>query len=192
MPNTEIDQLLHDADRKVMGAEMARRMGDRPSAARMDRDAVGLYRQALSADVHMVDPAWKETGNRDVPWLNAHGLRPDRGVVYWGALMRTLSEIIDAAKVGGETTHEELLYALLAYSALHYFDNHAIARLAEKKDSKFITPEQEHEESFRRFKAALGKSPKEYVGWNNDPKNPEHVRFVNMGRKLVDKMAGGS
>lgn len=71
--DSEIDQLLHDADRKVMGAEMARTMGDRPSAARMDRDAAGLYRQALNADVHMVDPSWKETGNRDVPWLNAHG-----------------------------------------------------------------------------------------------------------------------
>jgi len=67
--------------------------------------------------------------------------------------MRTLSEIIDAAKDGSETlnrrkdssrsrsgvknlesflsarpTHEECLYAVLAYSALHYFDNSAIAR----------------------------------------------------------------
>lgn len=102
--------------------------------------------------------------------------------------MRTLSEIIDAAKDGSETTHEECLYALLAYSALHYFDNHAISRMAEKPDSKFFTIEREHEESFRRFKAALGKSPKDYVGWNNDPKNPEHVKFVKMGRKLVDKI----
>lgn len=71
--NNEIDQLLHDADRKVMGANFARQMGDRMNAAAMDRDAVGLYRQALNADVHMVDPAWKETGNRDDEWLRKNG-----------------------------------------------------------------------------------------------------------------------
>lgn len=71
--------------------------------------------------------------------------------------MRTLSEIIDAAKDGSETTHEECLYALL--------------------------------EEFQRFKLALSKDPKSYVGWNNDPKNPEHVKFVKMGRKLIDKLA---
>ena len=71
--NSEIDQLLHDADRKVMGANFARQMGDRSSAARMDRDAIGLYRQALNADIYMLDPAWKETGNRDDEWLQKNG-----------------------------------------------------------------------------------------------------------------------
>ncbi len=104
--------------------------------------------------------------------------------------MRTLSEIIDAAKDGSPTTHEECLYALLAYSALHYFASHAISRMAEKPDSPFFTPAREHEEEFRRFKTALGRSPKDYVGWNNDPQNPEHVKFVKMGRKLVDRLVG--
>lgn len=67
-----IDQLLHDADRKVMGANMARQMGDKRNASTMDRDAVGLYRQALNADIHMEDPAWKETGNRDDDWLRSN------------------------------------------------------------------------------------------------------------------------
>lgn len=71
--DSEIDQLLHDADRKVMGANFARQMGDRANVAAMDRDAVGLYRQALNADIHMEDPAWKEVGNRDDEWLRAHG-----------------------------------------------------------------------------------------------------------------------
>lgn len=70
---SEIDRLLHDADRKVMGANMARQMGDRASASRMDRDAIDLYRQALNADIHMEDPTWKEDGNRDGMWLRAHG-----------------------------------------------------------------------------------------------------------------------
>lgn len=106
--------------------------------------------------------------------------------------MRTLSEIIDAAKDGSETTHEECLYALLAYSALLYFDNSAIQRLAEHPESKFVTPASEREESFRRFKMALGRSPKDYVGWNNDPKNPEFTERVKMGRKLIDKIAAES
>lgn len=71
---SEIDQLLHDADRKVMGANFARQMGDRANASTMDRDAIGLYRQALNADIHMVDPAWKEIGNRDDEWLRKNGL----------------------------------------------------------------------------------------------------------------------
>lgn len=70
---SEIDQLLHDADRKVMGANFARRMGDHVNAAAMDRDAVGLYRQALGADIHMEASAWKETGNRDDEWLRRNG-----------------------------------------------------------------------------------------------------------------------
>lgn len=71
--NSEIDQLLHDADRKVMGANFARQMGDRVNAAAMDRDAVGLYRQALNGDIHLEDPAWKETANRDADWLRRNG-----------------------------------------------------------------------------------------------------------------------
>jgi hypothetical protein len=69
----EIDQLLHDADRTVMGAEMARRMGDQGNAAQMDRNAAGRYRQALRADPTMADPAWRETINRDAEWLRRHG-----------------------------------------------------------------------------------------------------------------------
>ena len=104
-----------------------------------------------------------------------------------GAGMRTLSEIIDSAKDGSETTHEECLYALLAYSALHYFASSSLRRLAHEP-SRFRTVEGEAEADFKRFKVALAKSPKEFVGWNNDPANPEHVKFVKMGRKLVDKL----
>lgn len=73
MAQSVIDQLLHDADRKVMGANFARQMGDRANAGTMDRDAVALYRRALNTDIHMEDPAWKETGNRDDDWLRRNG-----------------------------------------------------------------------------------------------------------------------
>lgn len=102
--------------------------------------------------------------------------------------MRTLFEIIDAAKVGEPTTHEECLYALLAYSGLAHFDESALRRLATTPASRFITAEFESDESFRRWKTALGKSPKEWLGPNNDPANPECVKRVRLARKLVDNL----
>ena len=68
-----IDRLLHDADRKIMGANFARLMGDRVNARAMEREASGLYQKALDADIHLLDPAWKETGNRDDKWLRVNG-----------------------------------------------------------------------------------------------------------------------
>jgi hypothetical protein len=38
---------------------------------------------------------------------------------------------------------------------------------------------------------ALNKSPKEYLGWNNDPENPDYQKFHAMGSKLVDKALRG-
>jgi hypothetical protein len=38
---------------------------------------------------------------------------------------------------------------------------------------------------------ALNKSPKEYLGWNNDPENPEYQKFHAMGSRLVDKALRG-
>ena len=72
--------------------------------------------------------------------------------------MRTLFEIIEAAKAGEPTTHDECLYALLAYASLAYFDESALRKLA-FEPSKFRTPQREAEESHRRWKMALDKSP---------------------------------
>jgi hypothetical protein len=103
--------------------------------------------------------------------------------------MRTLFEIIEAAKSNQPTTHEECFYALLAYAGLSYFDSSALRKLA-FEPSKFLTPERQAEESHRRWKTALDKSPKDWIGWNNDPKNPDYQRFHKMAVKLFDKVAG--
>lgn len=102
--------------------------------------------------------------------------------------MRALFEIVEAAKVGEPTTHEECLYALLAYSGLSYFDSSALRDLA-FSPSKFRTAEGEAEESFRRWKAALAKSPKDYLGPGNDPANPECQQRVRLARRLFEKLA---
>lgn len=101
--------------------------------------------------------------------------------------MRTLFEIIEAAKSGDVTTHEECLYALLAYSGLSYFDSSALRNLA-FGPSKFRTPQFEAEESHRRWKLALEKSPKEWLGPDNDPANPECQRRRQLARKVFDKV----
>ena len=105
--------------------------------------------------------------------------------------MRTLFEIIEAAKVGEPTTHEECLYALLAYAGLSYFDSSTLRRLA-FEPSKFRTPEGEAEESHRRWKMALGKSPKDWLGPENDPANEECRERVRLARRLFDKLMLGS
>ena len=101
--------------------------------------------------------------------------------------MRTLFEIVDAAKIGEPTTHEECLYALLAYSGLAHFDSSALRQLA-FEPSKFRTPERQAEESFKRWKAALEKSPKDWLGPDNDPANEECRERVRMARRLFDKV----
>jgi hypothetical protein len=99
--------------------------------------------------------------------------------------MRTLSEIIDAAKSGEPTMHEECLYALLVCENLSCFDLRSLQRLAFEQP-KFQTAENEAEESFKRWKLALEKSPKDWLGPNNDPTNEECRRRVKMARRLFD------
>mgnify|MGYP001589394393 CR=1 FL=1 len=102
--------------------------------------------------------------------------------------MRTLFDIIEAAKIGEPTTHEECLYALLAYSSLAQFDSLALRQLAFKQ-SQFRTPAQQAEESFKRWKKALAKSPKDWLGQSNDPANDECRTRVKMARQLFAKVA---
>jgi len=101
--------------------------------------------------------------------------------------VRTLFEIIEAAKVGEPTTHDECLYALLAYAGLAYFDSSALRKLA-FEPSKFRTPEHEAEESHRRWKAALDKSPKAWLGHSNDPANAECRERVKLARRIFEKV----
>jgi len=105
--------------------------------------------------------------------------------------MRTLLEIIDSAKSGQMPTHEECYYAMLALSALHYFDHRALLGLVDEKHSQKWWIELQSDESFKRFKVALDKSPKDWIGWEEDPANPEYQQRRNIGIKLFDKALKG-
>jgi hypothetical protein len=99
--------------------------------------------------------------------------------------MRTLFEIIDAAKIGEATTHQECFYALLVCESLSYFDLESLRQFAFEQP-KFRTLESAAEQSFKRWKLALEKSPKDWLGPNNDPTNEECRRRVKMSRRLFE------
>jgi hypothetical protein len=111
--------------------------------------------------------------------------------------VRTLDQIVESVMKGERPEYEELRYALLAYQSLSTFDRMALMKLAEaEREGKrpFLTRSAvfQAEEHFNRMKFALAKSPKEWVGWNNDPDNPEYQKRRAIALKLVDKVMNQS
>jgi len=100
--------------------------------------------------------------------------------------MRTLAEIIECIKDGYDPSYEELYWAMLAMEALANFDSMDIRRLLNK--GPLFTPEYVHRTSFDRWKKALNKDPKTWVGTNNDPKTTEYQRRRKIAKKIFDKV----
>ncbi len=104
--------------------------------------------------------------------------------------MRTLGEIITAAKDGEKPSYDELLYALVALEALFTFDHSFVVELP-YKPSHQKHPELWSEESFNRVKRAMEKPPKDWLGWNNDPANPEYQKRRKVALAIWDKATKG-
>jgi len=103
---------------------------------------------------------------------------------------KTLGEIIDAVRDGERPDYEDLRYAVCAMDALMTFDRMALSSLhqAEAEGQRRILTRSaiwQSEENYNRVKRALEKPPKEYVGWSNDPDNPE---FLERRRKSIRAM----
>lgn len=97
--------------------------------------------------------------------------------------MKTLYDIIEAAKDGGRPTPNETYHAMLVLVALLNMATQDIRRMQESKppfDRIWA------EESHRRYREALNADPVAYLG-NNVPGNPEYDRFREAGKKLFDK-----
>jgi hypothetical protein len=108
--------------------------------------------------------------------------------------MRSLGEIIEDARSGGSPDAEELKYAVCAMSGLMVFDRSAFMSLAEaeeKGQKPFLTrsAKWQWEEHFRRHKTAYEKDPKDWLGWNNDPANPECLARQAAAKRLLKKVA---
>lgn len=108
--------------------------------------------------------------------------------------MKNLSDVIQHVMDGGKPEYDELRYSLLAMSSLSVFNRQAFMKLAEaeklgKKPFMTSSANWQFEEHYRREQAALSKSPKECVGWNNDPENPEFLKRRKISQKIMSKIA---
>jgi len=103
--------------------------------------------------------------------------------------MRTLLEIIEEVKDGGKPDYDELRYALLAYQSMFVMDhNKLLNELTSEKDTKPFIKKMMADNSFNMFKTALNKSPKEWLGWNNDPDNPDYQSSRKLSEKIFNKV----
>ena len=105
--------------------------------------------------------------------------------------MRTLFEILEAARHGQKPTHDECYYVMLMQSALHALDRQAIRSLLNERlkiDPKLrAMVELVNNNIFDRNKKALDSDPQEWLG-DNVPGNPGYDRFLRMSEQVVDQL----
>lgn len=101
--------------------------------------------------------------------------------------METLYEIIENVKDNKRPDYEELRYALLVLDFMFNMDHSNLRKelLSDKKDPEFIR-EIKAQNSFDMAKGALNKPPKDYLGWDNDPENPEYQKRREMSNKIFN------
>lgn len=103
--------------------------------------------------------------------------------------MRNMSEIIEDCKLNKPVDNTELRYSVIALTNLV---NMAISALnGFYKDDIKIFEKMRIENIHNAYRTVLNKSPKDWLGWDSDPENPEYQRFHEMGNKLVDKTLKG-
>lgn len=102
--------------------------------------------------------------------------------------MKKLIDIVESAKDGKMPTHEECYWAMLALSHLHYFESTDIRSISSNKDD--VRTKMIADEAFRRRKIAFDQSPKSWVGWSNDPSNPDYQKMRATAFKVFEKATG--
>ena len=103
--------------------------------------------------------------------------------------MRNLIEIIEDCKLNKKSSIDELRYSVIALTSLMNMATSTLRKLY-KEDMNAL--EKMRLENIRNaYSTALNKSPKEWLGWNNDPENPEYQKFHAWGKKLVDEALKG-
>lgn len=108
--------------------------------------------------------------------------------------MRTLAQIIEAAKANEPLEIREARFALCAISALSTFDGMGLEKLAEaerEKKTPILTRSAvwQHKEHHDRWHAALNKTPEEVLGANWNPENPEYQKRRAASLRLLDRLA---
>ena len=98
-------------------------------------------------------------------------------------MTKTLFEIIEEAKDGSMPTHEECYWSMLVLDSLLTFSQNDLRLVKQHpKHIDFVL-----KEGFNRVKNAIDKIPKEFIGCENDPSNPEYQKFRKLALNLFDK-----
>jgi hypothetical protein len=102
--------------------------------------------------------------------------------------VRILADIVEACKTNQPVDNEELKYALLVYVSMFNIEHAQFQKELSGKGTIECLRQIRLESSFKMYHTALNKSPKEYLGWDNDPANPAYQKFHAAGSKLIDKI----
>ncbi|BFH59446.1 hypothetical protein [Paenibacillus azoreducens] len=104
--------------------------------------------------------------------------------------MRNLVEILEEVKHGNKPEYEELLYALLAYASMFNIEHRQLREeLMRDKPQPLFLRDMKLKNSFDMYKRALNTDPKDWLGWSNDPENPEYQKILRAGANLIDNAA---
>ena len=104
-----------------------------------------------------------------------------------------LGEIIDSIKHNKPVDIEDMIYAILMLDSLWFWEKRAIRDMADvkrgyRKAMLNGDPLFQEKESLRRSQTSYDKNPKEWMGWENDPKNPDYQKRIEIGNKILEKL----
>lgn len=106
--------------------------------------------------------------------------------------MRSLDLIIEDLKSGKDITYTECRYALLVYEGLLNLDHSRLLDITHSAKPVVAAELQRiGEQSHNRIQMALSRPPDDYLGWNNDPKNPDYQKTRAIGLKIVQAAIEG-
>lgn len=106
--------------------------------------------------------------------------------------MRDLRLIVGDARDGKKPDIDEMRYAICVLDILLTFDGMALMKLARgeatgKLNMLIYSAEWQWQEHHRRIQNAMSKSPKEYLGNDNDPDNPDIQERRRISMKIFEK-----
>jgi hypothetical protein len=104
--------------------------------------------------------------------------------------MRTLDEIIEAIKTNQPVTHDEAIYSVLVLTSVANDLSYKFGDLLCNGWSDF-KKELFKKQKTSMYNRALNNPPDKFMGWDNDPRNPDYQKFHAIGLKIADKAIKG-
>lgn len=101
--------------------------------------------------------------------------------------MRTLGEIIDMTQTGQKPEYDELRFTVEALRNLLMTTGMSGISLPPKENASSINwAEVRQEQNIKIFRAACLRSPVDYLGWNNNPDNPEYQKRIKESKRFAE------